>query len=427
MATQVSVSSVRKVQDDISDEELRTMFAESSKVSQTASGEVTAKSLKMLAGISDRGAGSMTVVKDAKSADWTVFAKLMATHFHLVHHPTIYCLAREKMQRERGDLNVGATLAQNSNIIRKANSCGRTFLSVVFFPLLFAVPFIYANTMMEFPCEKTEYKYELLNLTSSEGSSLMALQVPEEECQVELFLQSPFSFLLTPVAVLLVLGVFFGGTPCIMCWQTCGPNSIIRKSMFRKFMPLWFLNKAFHGYFRGKLARISLNSNPEAETNPVNFIQKNSYFFAGALYWILVYGVMLVQFTAVSVINGNIVVGCFIGYGVSELFLKLADNAMGQTMAIVGMVEGEIEEMGETYKSLREHDSSFIAISTSSLKDVASNYPFLGGFIPDTKWLAYMMHVSRIDTVYVTDTNELIDVKVGLREFEALPDTNIAV
>jgi len=29
-----------------------------------------------------------------------------------------------------------------------------------------------------------------------------------------------------------------------------------------------------------------------------------------------------------------------------------------------------------------------------------------------------MMHVSQIKTVYITDSNELINVKKGLREFE---------
>eukprot|EP00929_Paragymnodinium_shiwhaense_P046742 TRINITY_DN2378_c0_g1_i2.p1 TRINITY_DN2378_c0_g1~~TRINITY_DN2378_c0_g1_i2.p1 ORF type:complete len:428 (-),score=81.97 TRINITY_DN2378_c0_g1_i2:408-1691(-) len=385
-------------------------------------GEVTASSIKMLAGIADKDAKSMTVVKDAKSADWTAFAKLMATHFHLVHHPTIYCLAWEKMQRESGKLDVVATLAENCNIIRKENACGRTFLSIIFFPLLCAMPFIYANTMMEFPCEKNDYNYEMQNVTLANGSSLMTLHVPVEECQVELFLQSPLSLLITPFACMLVLAVFFGGTPCVMCWQSCGPDSMISKSMYRKFLPLWALNQAFHAYFRPALTKISLNSNPDAELNPVNFIQKNSYFFAGALYWIMLYIVMVVQFTAVSVINGNVVVGCFVGYGVSELFLRLADKAMGQTPAIAGIVEGEIGEMGETYTSLRTHDSTFIAISSKELKDVASNYPFLGGFVPDTKWLAYMMHVSNIDTVYVTDTNELINVKAGLHEFEAAAD-----
>jgi len=170
-----------------------------------------------------------------------------------------------------------------------------------------------------------------------------------------------------------------------------------------------------------------MNSNGDAEKDPVNFIQKNAYFFAGALYWIILYFIMLVQFTAIAIVNGNALLGFLVGYAVSELFLKLADTTMGQTAGIVGMVEGEIAEAGDIFTTLRTHDSNFIALSTEDLNAAADAYPFLGGFIPDNEWLAYMMHVSQISTVYITDTNELINVKKGLRDFEKEGSSSVVV
>merc|ERR1711971_209361 len=199
---------------------------------------------------------------------------------------------------------------------------------------------------MEFPCVKAEYHYQFQNVTTVNGSDLV-LEVPETECQVELFLKSPMSLLLTPAASLAVLAIFFAIVPVFTCFTPCLPKSRILKSMHSPWLPLWVLNQCFHGYFRPSLSRISMNSNGDAEKDPVNFIQKNSYFFAGALYWIVLYVIMLVQFTAIAVVNGNTLVGCFIGYAVSELFLKLADTTMGQTEAIVGMVEGEVAEAGD--------------------------------------------------------------------------------
>lgn len=362
---------------------------------------------------------------DSTQLNWRVFARVAATHFHLTQHPTIYCLANAKTKQ-----NLGANL----RLLQSSTTILGVLMYIIFFPIALGLPFLYAHTLMEVPCNEQVFvlnEKEKAGLTTN-GTIQVGMHAPESTCGIENFLLSPYSFLLGPGCLLAMGVIIFSAAPLFKTLQYCKPNCLI--TSFYPGLPSWVLQKLFHMKFRPMFERISYNTLGGAQYDAVNFLGSSFYLFQAPLFWITGYLLLLTEFVVLAFLHGNPGIGIIIGFGVAELFAVVANSTMGQSSSMVTIAKGEIYGLAGIFENLSEFDGALLAATTEELEDVAEQYPFYGFNNPnndfrktDDFWLLYMLKVSYIKQIYVIDANKIVDLSMGFDELMQIVKTGVDV
>eukprot|EP00928_Gymnodinium_smaydae_P064311 TRINITY_DN47681_c0_g1_i1.p1 TRINITY_DN47681_c0_g1~~TRINITY_DN47681_c0_g1_i1.p1 ORF type:complete len:350 (-),score=35.47 TRINITY_DN47681_c0_g1_i1:167-1216(-) len=310
-------------------------------------------------------------VEEAVPFELDALRKVLLAHHWMTFSPCRFVIAVSKG-------NDSAQQYEHLDSILAPTSAAMAALKAVTFVVVVSLlPYFYAFTMLDYPCDAVTYAFRGGDL----GTKWQSEQMKGHGCQVEDFLRSYFSIAIGPLmfaVIALIMGfihalVHLSGNWNIM-YGACGPARLIQA--------------LFYGYLRRKL-------------------YKTTFSRRAKVWWYIVgYLVILLEFFAIAVISrGSTATGLLIAYAVSELYLLITNTVMGVDSMKVTIVEAEIAS-NESLRKCFNVNGRTLAVSRALVRyiDERLSDSVLAedeSLSPQHAWPTQ---------IYITDTNDIFSV-----------------